>query len=188
MASARGHAYPACMATFSLNEELESYAAMARRIEELLRGDAAALVRVNATVSAWSPLQQAAHVTLANELVLKNLGNLAKGSGMLVVFEAEQNPRALEILSRGTLPRGEAQAPRMVVPPRDVDVATTHEWAAKFTADLDAFRSSVDAEKLPRCFIPHQVLGPLDVGQWARFGVAHSRHHLSIAREALGGG
>lgn len=186
MASTSGQAYPACMATFSLNEELEAYVALARRVEDLLRGDPATLTRVDTTVSAWSPVQHAAHVTLANELVLKNLGNLARGSGMLVVFEAQPIPRALEILSRGSLPRGEAQAPRMVVPPRDVDVATTVEWAAKFTADLDAFRSTVDSETLPRCFIPHQVLGPLDAGQWARFGVAHTRHHLAIAREASG--
>ncbi len=33
--------------------------------------------------------------------------------------------------------------------------------------------------------IPHQLLGPLDAREWLRFGVVHTRHHLSIALEIL---
>lgn len=196
MATCGGHAYPQRMATFSLTEELAAWSRLAREVEVLLAsgsgggggGETSDVTRVNPAVSAWSPLQHMAHVTLANELVLRNLGNLVRGSGMLVVFEAEQNPRALDVLVAGRLPRGAAQSPRMVVPPRDVDVVTAHDWAAKLSADLDGFRAGVDAERLPRCFVPHQTLGMLDAGQWARFGGAHTAHHLEIAREVLGVG
>lgn len=181
MDRAREQAYLQAMTLPPIHAELEAYVAAAQEIEQLLTGDADVLARPVVGVSRWSPLQHAAHVTLANELVLRNLVNLSRGSGMLVVTEAVQIPRALEILERGTLPRGEAQAPRMVVPPNDIDVHTAREWAAKFVVDLNATRASLDVERLPLCFIPHQVLGPLTLAQWARFGTTHTRHHLAIA-------
>lgn len=176
------------MTLSAVRDELETYLTAARETEGLLAGDAATLQRTSAGVSRWSPLQHAAHLTLANELVLKNVVSLVRGTGLLVIATAEQNPRALEILERGTLPRGEAQAPRMVVPPLDIDVRTACEWAALFAAELDAALRSLDFERAPRCFIPHQVLGPLTLAQWARFGAAHTRHHLAIAREVLATG
>jgi len=51
-------------------------------------------------------------MTLANELVLRNARNLARGSGMLDVEGAEPNPRALAVLESGSLPRGAVRAPR----------------------------------------------------------------------------
>ncbi|MBL8860099.1 MAG: DinB family protein [Planctomycetes bacterium] len=165
--------------------DLEAYSAAAREIERLLAGDPDLLQRAVPAISGWAPVQHAAHVTLANELVLRNLVNLAKGSGLLVLFEAEPKPAALAVLASGALPRGVAKAPRMVTPPLDIDVRVAREWASKLTADLDALRASIDVASAPRCFIPHQELGPLDLGQWIRFGLVHSRHHLAIAREVM---
>jgi hypothetical protein len=125
-------------------------------------------------------------MTLANELVLRNLRSLSKGSGMLVVTEAVQVPEALAMLEAGVIRRGRAQAPRMVVPPLDADVATTTSWAVDLRRDLGEFARTFDAEHAPRCFVPHQLLGPLDLSEWARFGVVHTRHHLAIARDSLG--
>jgi len=138
-------------------------------------------------VSGWSALEHACHLTLANELVLRNLVNLFRGSGLLVVADAQQDQRALEVLAAGALPRGQAKSPRMVVPPSDVEIGTTREWAERFVEDLGAFRRGFDARApRPRIFVPHQILGPLDLAQWARFGAVHTRHHLAIAQEVLG--
>jgi hypothetical protein len=168
-----------------IDTELDAYAQAARDVVKLLERDDKALSTVAPAVSGWSALHHATHMTLANELVLRNLSSLSKGQGLLVVFEAAQKPEALAFLAAGQLPRGRAQSPRMVVPPADIDAARAREWAAKLVTDLDALVRTLDTGSATRCFIPHQLLGPLDLSQWARFGVVHTRHHLAIAREVL---
>jgi hypothetical protein len=166
--------------------ELDEYARVAREVVVLLENDDAKLAKVVPAVSGWSALQHAAHMTLANELVLRNVASLSKGSGLLVVFEAVQKPEAVAFLAAGRLPRGRAQSPRMVVPPGDMDVARAREWAAKLVSDLDGLVRALDVTAPVRCYIPHQMLGPLDLAQWVRFGIVHTRHHLAIAREVMG--
>jgi hypothetical protein len=174
------------MMRFSTQVELVAFQSACDEVLELLRNDAERLARVTPSVSGWSPLQHAAHMTLANELVVRNMRSLSKGSGMLVVADAVQNPRGLAVLEAGVITRGRAQSPRIVVPPLDADVATTIDWAESARRDLAEFARTVDPERAPRCFIPHQLLGPLDLSEWARFGVVHTRHHLAIARDSLG--
>jgi hypothetical protein len=134
-------------------------------------------------LSGWSAEEHIAHVTLANELVLRNLGNLLKGSGLLVMQGGDAAPGALELLQAGSLPRGQAQSPRMVRPPAPVDVPMLLDWLregrAGFAA-LDPARIASSGLK-----IPHQVLGPLDAPEWLRFAAVHTRHHLGIACEVL---
>jgi hypothetical protein len=166
-------------------DQLESWAALQVELDSILRTGTERSTRVAPAISGWSALHHVAHVTLANELVLRNLKSLAKGSGLLVIVDAEQNPEALAVLERGQLTRGRAQSPRMVVPPKDIDLAAAAQWLAQFQTDLASFAASFDAATAPRCFIPHQVLGPLDLAQWARFGVVHTQHHLAIARDVL---
>lgn len=174
------------MSRFDAGAELEAFVEAAHDVVRTLAGDARCIAARAPRVSGWSAVEHLSHVTLANELVLRNLVNLARGSGMLVVAEAAQDERALSILAAGALPRGQARSPRMVVPPSDVDVATAREWADRFVEDLGAFRRGFDPRApRPPGFVPHQILGPLDLAQWARFGAVHSRHHLGIAREVL---
>ncbi len=174
------------MTRFDARTELDGFTAAALDIVRLLAADERVLSARAPTVSGWSAVEHASHATLANELILRNLVNLSRGSGMLVVADAVQNERALAVLADGVLPRGEVKSPRMVVPPSDVDLRTACEWAGKFAEDLAAFRRDFDptAERA-RLYVSHQTLGPLDLGQWARFGGTHSRHHVTIAREVL---
>jgi hypothetical protein len=138
---------------------------------------------LRAPLSGWSAEEHLAHAALANELVLRNLSSLLKGSGLLVVQGGEAVPGALDLLHAGRLPRGEAQAPRMVRPPAKVEAEMLKLWLeegrAGFAA-LDPARIASSGLK-----IPHQVLGPLDATEWLRFAVVHTRHHLVIAREVL---
>lgn len=145
-----------------------------------------ALGRAAPAVSAWTAEQHLAHLTLANELVLRNVKSLVKESGVLVVREAAQSEVAIELLKAGRLPRGEAQSPRMVRPPEVIDRELMLEWLSDVRRELE----TVDPVELRpgRVFVPHQILGPLDAPQWLRFAVVHTRHHLVIAREVLEAG
>lgn len=165
-------------------QELDAFVLVVQEVVDLLAGDPAALASVAASVSGWSALAHLAHVSLANELVLKNLASLHKGSGMLVLQQAQPDPEALRVLASGVLPRG-AQSPRMVRPPADIDIDTGRAWAAGVVEQARAFAASRPAGALQPLWIPHQVLGPLTFAEWARFGAMHTRHHLGIAREVL---
>lgn len=176
------------MARFDAAAELDEFQRGAEDVVRLLASDARPASARAPAVSGWSAVEHASHVTLANELVLRNLVNLARGTGLLVVADAAQDERALEILASGRLPRGQARSPRMVVPPTDVDLSTARDWADRFVLDLAGFRRGFDARaERARLFVPHQVLGPLDLAEWTRFGAVHTRHHLAIAREVLAG-
>ena len=152
-------------------------------IERWLAEHEPALLHVAAGVSGWSAEQHLAHVALANELVLRNLKSLAKGSGLLVIEGGEPVPGALELLVSGRLPRGAAQSPRIVRPPAAVERGLLREWLSDGRRELAALDPHSIRATGQR--IPHQILGPLDAPQWLRFGVVHTRHHLGIAREVL---
>lgn len=185
MVSLPQHAYPDRMNAVPIDVELDAYARAVREVVALLQADDRRLSTVAPQISGWSALHHAAHMTLANELILRNLASLSKGTGLLVVFEAAQKPEALAHLASGRLPRGRAQSPRMVLPPSDIDLPRAREWAANVVTELDKLIPTLDTASPTRCFIPHQLLGPLDLAQWLRFGIVHTQHHLAIAREVL---
>jgi hypothetical protein len=185
-----GHAstIPARMTTADgVFEPAPDLAALALRIDEMEHLLALApdvLAAVAPSCSGWSSEQHLAHVALANELVLRNLKSLAEGQGLLIVRGGEPLPGTLQVLATGRIPRGQAQAPRMVRPPARVQPELLRQWLADGRAALGALdpRTLVASELK----IPHQVLGPLDAPQWARFGLVHTEHHLAIVREILG--
>jgi hypothetical protein len=171
------------MAPFDAHADLRALAELQDELERLFTRVPAELARVVPAVSGWSSEQHLAHVALANELVLRNLKSLALGRGVLVTTGAEANPRALAVLADGRLPRGQAQAPRIVRPPERIE----RELLALWLSDARAALATLDASQLhagdPK--IAHQLLGPLDGPQWLRFGVVHTRHHLTIVGEVL---
>jgi hypothetical protein len=70
------------------------------------------------------------------------------------------------------------------MPPDAVDRELLRQWLADARKELAALDASVVVATELK--IPHQLLGPLDAPQWARFGAVHTRHHLEIACEVLG--
>jgi len=173
------------MSDFDPAADLDALRVLQGELDELLALDPARLARAVPAVSAWSSEQHLAHIALANELILRNLKSLATGRGPFLVHGAESNPRALVLLAEGHLPRGQAAAPRMVRPPERVERALLEQWLADGRTAL----AELDPRTLPphEPKIPHQLLGPLDAPQWARFAVVHTRHHLAIVREILAG-
>jgi hypothetical protein len=174
---------PGSATVFDPASDLAALRALCDTIDRLLERAGAELLTVVPSVSGWSAEHHLAHVALANELVLRNLKSLAVGKGALVVRGGEAHPRALELLAEGRLPRGEAQAPRMVRPPEAVERELLLGWLADARRELATLdpRTLVPTEHR----VPHQLIGPLDAPQWARFAAVHTRHHLVIVREIL---
>lgn len=135
------------------------------------------------SVSGWTAEHHVAHLTLANELIVRNLKNLARGEGMLVQRGARPSPEASRILLAGVLPRGRAQSPRMVRPPEVVERELLLVWLF----DVKRGFGELDPSGLrdDDVSVPHQLLGPLNGAYWLRFALVHTRHHLVIAREVL---
>lgn len=176
--------HPAPVSRFDPAQDLAELGALYGTLAQLLARDSSVLQSVVPARSAWSSEQHLAHVALANELVLRNLKSLSEGHGLLIVRGGEPHPRALELLSARHIPRGLAQAPRMVRPPERVQRELLLQWLADGRSALAALDPLTLAPRELK--IPHQLLGPLDAPQWARFGVVHTQHHLAIVREILG--
>jgi hypothetical protein len=154
-------------------------------IDRLLALPPERLAHVAPSVSLWSAEQHVAHLTLANELVVRNLKSLLKGAGPFVVETGELVPGALEILTSGQVPRGQAQSPRIVRPPEQVVREYLLDWIAGVRRDFTALQAQAEELAAARWMVPHQVLGPMTAAQWIRFALIHTQHHLAIAREAL---
>ncbi len=138
-------------------------------------------------ISGWCALEHIAHVALANELIVRNLASLISGKGLLVIASGEPVPGALEVLSSGRIPRGTAQAPRMVRPPAKIDRALLNEWLQTAEQGFSSLAREPQALLAAPGRIPHQLLGPLTAPLWVRFAALHSLHHLEIADLVLAG-
>jgi len=154
-------------------------------IDRLLALPQEHVAHVAPSVSGWSAEQHIAHLTLANELVVRNLKSLLKGAGPFVVETGELVPGALEILVSGRVPRGQAQSPRIVRPPEQVVREYLLDWIGGTRRDFTALQAQAAEIAAATCKVPHQVLGPMTAAQWLRFAVIHTQHHLAIAHEAL---
>jgi hypothetical protein len=167
------------------SRDLRDVLALYGEIEALLARPRAELARVASRVSGWSADQHLAHVALANELVARNLKVLLRGQGALVVDSGDAAPEVVTVLEEGRLPRGRAQAPRIVRPPDDVDPVLLAQWVREGRAEFEELAPRAAEIAAAGKRVPHQLLGPLTAAQWARFAAVHTRHHLGIAAEVL---
>ena len=134
-------------------------------------------------VSDWSSAQHLFHVTLATDLGLANVLSLLRGKGILIRPDGELHPDTRAVLLADGIPRGQADAPRMVLPGDLVEAAQIVTEVKNVGHSLDAIDPMRAA--LPECpgWIKHQVLGPLQAKHWLRFCNLHAEHHLKIIRE-----
>lgn len=174
--------------TRTVEQIAADFAALQRACERLRAIEALpeeTSLRRRPEISGWSALEHIAHVSLANELIVRNLDNLLAGSGLLVVAEGEPVPGALEVLESGRIPRGTAQAPRMVRPPAAIDRELLDDWLR--TGEQGFARLAREPQRLAQATgrVPHQLLGPLTAPLWVRFAAVHTAHHLEIAELVL---
>jgi hypothetical protein len=170
---------------FPLEPEFASLRASCAEIDRLLALPQDELRRPAPQVSGWTAERQIAHLALANELVVRNLRSLLKGSGMFVVDAGEPAAEALAVLEAGRFPRGRSQSPRIVRPPEEPERALLLEWVATGREGFDEMSRRQDELRAASRKVPHQILGPLSASQWTRFAAIHTRHHLEIAGEIL---
>jgi len=159
-----------------LGRSLDAFTAVYRADE------ATALLRVP-EVSGWSLAEHFYHLCLATDLALRNVQSLVRGKGRLITYEGEPNALAEQVLSEGSFPRGESEAPRMVHPPEPVDPALLAQELELLGQGLERTQDLLPQVPGADGRIPHQVLGALDAVQWLRFARLHAAHHQAIARD-----
>ena len=174
------------MSAFDTDRDLAALAALSGWIDRVVAENPDALALRAPAVSGWSVEHQLAHASLANELCLKNVASLVKGSGMLLVRGGEPIEGTLAMLSAGAIPRGRAQSPRMVRPPDAIDRALLREWQTSNRREIARWTAAPGSVPRSAWRVPHQLLGPLDAAEWVRFAAVHTRHHLAIAAEIAG--
>ena len=155
------------------------------RVQQLLELPESTLFAPHPEISLWCIAEQLNHLILADDLSVRNVRTVAKGSGMLLRHPEKRDPEALAILTRGRFPRGQAEAPRFVRPPKVVDVPLCRRFLDEIEAELVVIEAALPALLAETRCVPHQVLGDLTGPEWLRFARAHSVHHLLIVRDLL---
>jgi len=153
------------------------------RVDRLLRGSDEKLGASAAEVSGWSVAEHLFHLVLACDLALRNATSLVRDKGRLVREPVDRNPEGLAVLARGRLPRGEAEAPRFVRPPKRVDLELLRQLHGEVVAACARLAEDPAALAAAPRAVPHQALGDLTCAEWLRFARAHTAHHLLIVRD-----
>jgi hypothetical protein len=168
--------------TDRVSRDLPCLRAQLSRVSRTLELPEASL-RERTAASGWSALEHIFHLSLANEMTLKNAANLVAERGELRCDLQPLDPRALEVLRRGRIPSG-VQAPRFATPPPEPDFEIVRGVHADVCAAAEALASAGELPSGP-LGIPHQILGTLSAAQWLRFSRIHTVHHLRILRAVL---
>ena len=129
----------------------------------------------------WSIQQIVEHLLLTYsgaEMALN--ARLAKRRPTAAKPSALQHIQQFMVYRLGYFPGGR-QAPDMVTPAAGTSPLSGEELATAGRDRLTSFDTlCAEAEQLfsSTKFASHNVLGPLNVDQWRRFQLIHSRHHL----------
>lgn len=165
--------------------EIEAISSILDAFDALIQQGPETTQRQDPSVSGWSVIQHLYHCALATGLSLRNVTSLVRGKGRLIQTEGELSERAREVLLSERTKRGEAEAPRMVTPPEEVDPSFLDMELKSNRSDLKRLgEESAQIAAAPR-WIPHQLLGPFDALAWLRFTRLHAQHHLDIANDVL---
>ena len=135
-------------------------------------------------VSGWSAGEHLFHLTLANDMSVKNARNLLEGRGRLRTDRVPLDPRASAVLARGRLPLG-TEAPRFVRPPAEPDLAIARDIQGDVAEGARLLVQRTSDLRAAEQGIPHQTLGVLSAAEWLRFARIHTAHHLILARQVL---
>jgi hypothetical protein len=165
--------------------ELDALGASLAALEALRERGGDDLLRPAPGVSGWNAAQHLLHIALATDLALRNVEALIADTSPRLVDPAPHGELVQALFARGSFPRGETEAPRMV---RPLDVVDPELLAAELSGVL-AVRERLaerpdDVAGAPRA-LAHQALGPLDALDWLHFARIHAAHHLELAGEVL---
>lgn len=120
--------------------------------------------------SAWSVGMHVEHCALATIAVVAAL----RGSAGPMPARRRIAPLRFLVLRLGRIPRGRAQAPKIVIPRADRSDAERRGLLDRAEA------ARREAAALPReSWLAHPALGPLTRDETLRFLAVHDRHHLA---------
>lgn len=166
-------------------KEIQAISSVLDTFEDLSQQGPEITLHRDPSVSGWSVIQHLYHCALATGLSLRNVTSLVRGKGRLIQTEGELSEFALQVLHSNRTKRGEAEAPRMVTPPDDVDPAFLRMELDTNRKDLERLSDQTAQIVQAPNWIPHQLLGPFNALAWLRFTHLHAQHHLDIANDVL---
>jgi hypothetical protein len=143
------------------------------------------LFRPAPEVSGWSAGHHLFHISLANELAMRNVRMIVGGGSPFVKEQVEPSLFGHLLMVWGSMPRGVGQAPRAVYPPERPDPRIVRDAFAQNRTDLAPWLEQAGAIAGARGSIRHKQLGALGAAQWLRFAGIHGWHHLAIMHEVL---
>ncbi len=153
-------------------------------INDVLSMDQAVRDLVVPKVSAWTPIEQIAHVSKANRWVLSSLvAILTRG----MHFEESGRPTAVGrfVLGTGFIPRGIGKAPSAAQPDTPVKIDRLRDTIETQMRHLDTIYAERQEAARSRQQFRHPVFGFLTPRQWIRFVHVHTKHHMKIVRDIL---
>lgn len=143
--------------------------------------------RVVTRVSAWSPLQQIAHISKSNRWILSSVVAIVSDRKR---FEetGPTRPVGRLVLRTGIIPRGIGKAPSVAIPDDDVSVNRLEAELGDQERNLGVIDAHVDKARASRQSFKHPYFGHFTPKQWVRFVRIHTNHHMKIVREILAAG
>jgi len=171
--------------TFTPGEEYRRIGHYYAEVDRILQLPAARLTTIVQDVSGWAVSQHIYHVSKANVIVWKGMGQIV-GKRPPAVPDGGPNRIGRLVFEYGEMKRGVGRAPDDFRPSEDPDLDAAGRWAQK---SAEGFRAlSEVAPSLPENTyrIPHFFLGLLNAREWLSFVRIHSLHHLVIINDILG--
>jgi len=154
-----------------------------RELDGFFSLDEAAMGRVAERVSRWSITRQIEHIAIANTVFWGRIELLLEGTSADIRPTGGPTPRGRLVLLTGWIPRGKAQAPKIVQPGESPQKDAVARSLGESKRTMAALASKATAIECATGRLPHPVLGDFSAAQWLKFARIHTLHHLKIIRD-----
>ncbi len=140
--------------------------------------------RVVPRISAWSPVQQIAHVSKSNRWILSSVVAILAGRRKAET-RGSIKPIGRLVLRSGLIPRGVGKAPSVARPDDVISAERLTEDLRQQLGNMGQIDEHLEAVKSSRQTFEHPYFGHLNSRQWIRFVRVHTNHHMKIVGEIL---
>jgi len=96
------------------------------------------------------------------------------------LYKSKFNVKRFFVFLTKTIPRGKAQAPKVVIPVEEITIETLQE-SLKNTYQAIAYLKDCQENQ----YFMHPFFGQLNKKQTIKFLAIHTKHHLKIVRDVL---
>ena len=125
----------------------------------------------------WSAAEVLEHLTLTFSGTVRGMQKvLASPDNGAAQRTLQQRLATWIVIDIGYFPKGRP-APSMTVP-QGTDPAGAVASILRNLTEMDTVLSDVEKKKGSNARVTHPVIGPLTIGQWRKFHLIHTRHHM----------